>query len=166
LAVNRLQLLPDERVLVDIRPHWLFLSGPLAAALVTIGLGVVLDVAYPHTTVVVHWIEGLVVAVPCIWLAARAARWWTTSLVLTSLRLIEQWGTFNRQYSELPLSDVASVVVVQGLFRRMVGTGRLGFVIRSEGEVHWIDDVRKPVVLRRVINRRLLPRPGVQAGEG
>ncbi|HEX3981221.1 MAG TPA: PH domain-containing protein, partial [Acidimicrobiales bacterium] len=98
---------------MDIRPHWLFLSGPLAAALVTIGLGVVLDVAYPHTTVVVHWIEGLVVAVPCIWLAARAARWWTTSLVLTSLRLIEQWGTLNRQYSELPLSDVASVVVVQ-----------------------------------------------------
>jgi hypothetical protein len=166
LAVNRLQLLPEERVLVDIRPHWLNLSGPLAVALVTIGLGVLLDVAYPHTTVVVHWIEGLVVAVPCVWLAARVAQWWTTSLVLTPLRLIEQWGIVNRQYSELPLSDVASVVVVQSLPRRMVGSGRLGLVIRSEGEVHWIDDVRKPVVLRRVINRRLLPGPGAEAAEG
>ncbi|MGD0313293.1 MAG: PH domain-containing protein [Acidimicrobiales bacterium] len=166
MAVHRLQLLPDERVLVDIRPHWLFLSGPLAASLVTIGLGVALDVVYPHTTVFVHWIEGLVVVVPCIWLAARVTRWWTTSLVLTSFRLIEQWGTVTRQYSELPLADVGSVVVVQSLFRRMVATGRLGLVIRSEGEVHWIDDVRKPVILQRVINRRLAPWPGVQPGGG
>jgi hypothetical protein len=166
LAVNRLQLLPEERVLVDIRPHWLFLSGPLALSLLTIGLGIALDVAYPHTTVVVHWIEGLVVAVPCIWLAARVVRWWTTSLVLTSTRLIEQWGTLTRQYSELPLADVASVSVVRSLPRRMVGTGRLELIIRSEGKVHWIDDVRKPVVLQRVINRRLLPEGGVHPGGG
>ena len=142
LAVHRLQLLPDERILVDIRPHWLFLSGPWRRRVVTSAWVWPSTSAYPHTTVAVHWIEGLVVAVPCLWLAARAARWRTTSLVLTSVRLVEQWGTLHRRYSELPLSDVASVVVVQSLPRRMVGSGRLGLVIRSEGEVRL--DRRRP----------------------
>ncbi len=44
LAANRLQLQPGEQVLVDIRPHWSCLSGPLFVSFVIIGIGVALDV--------------------------------------------------------------------------------------------------------------------------
>jgi len=166
LAVDRLQLRPGEQVLVDIRPHWSYLSGPLAVAAVTIGLGVALDVGFPHTTVVLHWIEGLVVAVPCLWLAVRTARWWRTSLILTSDRLVEQWGVSSPRHAETPLASVVSVTAVQPLLRRMVGTGCLELELLGEDRVRRIDDVRKPAVLRRIISRRLGPVPGADPGVG
>jgi uncharacterized membrane protein YdbT with pleckstrin-like domain len=159
LAVHRLQLLPGEEVLVDMKPHWSFLSAPLAIAAVVIAIGVALDVGIPHTSVARHWIEGSVVALPCLWLAVRVVRWRMTSLVLTSIRLIEQWGVLTRHESEIMLSHIVSVTVVQSLFRRVIGTGRLELEITGDDEIHWIDDVRKPVILRRVINRRLPPFP-------
>jgi uncharacterized membrane protein YdbT with pleckstrin-like domain len=157
LAVRHLELLPDEEVLVAIRPHWTYLSGPLAVATVVVGIGVALDVGFPHSSVALHWIEGLVVAVPCLWLAVRVARWFTTSLVLTTGRLIEQWGVLSPRSAETPLSYVVSVVAVQSLLRRMVGTGRLELEIRGEDRIRRIDDVRKPAILARVITRRLRP---------
>ncbi len=160
MAVHRLQLLPGEEVLVDIRPHWVYLSGPLTVATVVIGIGVALDVGFPNSSVTLHWIEGLVVAVPCLWLAVRTIRWWTTSLVLTSVRLVEQWGVATRQYAETPLAYVVSVRAVQSLFRRVLGTGHLELEIRGEDRIRRIDDVRKPVVLQRVITRRLQPATG------
>jgi uncharacterized membrane protein YdbT with pleckstrin-like domain len=160
LAVRQLGLLPHEEVLVDIRPHWTYLSGPLAVALVFVAVGVTLDVVFPHSSVALHWVEGLVVAVPCAWLAVRAVRWWTNRLILTSFRLIEQSGVLSRRTAATPLADIASVVVVRSLVRRILGTGRLELELVGEGGIRWIDDVHKPVILQRVITRRLRPYPG------
>ena len=140
-----------------IRPHWTYLTGPLAVAAVVIGIGVALDVGFPNSSVTLHWIEGLVVAVPCLWLAVRVARWLTTSLVLTSERLVEQWGVLSPQYAETPLSYVRSVVAVQSLAQRILGAGRLELEIRGEDRIRCIDDVRKPAILQRIIGRRLRP---------
>jgi uncharacterized membrane protein YdbT with pleckstrin-like domain len=158
LAVHRLPLLPDEKVLVDIRPHWSFLAGPLTIALVVATVGIVLDAALPHTSVALHWVEGLVVAVPCAWLAWRALRWRTTRLMVTSARVVEQWGVVARRQSATALTDIVFVGVVQSLLRRAVGTGRIELVL-LDGHRHLIEDVRKPVVLQRVITRRLRPTP-------
>lgn len=152
-------------MLVDIRPHWSFLTGPLIVSLAAIAGGVALDVGVPHTSVALHWVEGLVVAVPCLWLLLRVMRWRTTRLVLTSLRLVEQRGLVIRRRSETALADIAAVTVVQPLVRRIVGTGRLE-VERWDDDVRWIDDVRKPVVLARVITRRLGPSRWSAAGGG
>jgi uncharacterized membrane protein YdbT with pleckstrin-like domain len=159
LAVHRLQLLPGEEVLVDIRPHWSFLSGPLTISVIVIAIGVALDFGIPHTSVESHWIEGSVVAIPCLWLAARVVRWRMTSLVVTSVRIIEQWGVMSHHESETMLSHIVSVTAAQSLLRRVIGTGRIEFEILGDDQIRWIDDVPKPMVLRRVINRRLPPFP-------
>jgi len=159
LADHRLQLLPGENVLFDIRPHWSFLSGPLVASVIAIAVGVALDIGIPHTSIALHWVEGLVVAVPCGWLAVRVVRWRTTRLVLTSLRLTELWGVLTRRQAETALADIRAVTVVQALGRRVIGTGRLELEIRGDDHVRWIDDVRKPMIVQRVIHRRLQPYP-------
>jgi hypothetical protein len=69
--------------------------------------------------------------------------------------------------AETFLTHILSVTVVQSLARRIIGTGRLELEIDGEDQIRWIDDVRKPMVLRRVINRRLppfLPDPDVAPG--
>ncbi len=142
---------------MDIAPHWSFLAGPLAAALAAISVGIALDVGIPHTSVALHWVEGAVVAVPCLWLAARVVRWRRTRLVLTTARIVVCWGAISRPRWEIALSEIARADVVQSLLRRLVGTGRIELLLWETGEVREIDDVRKPVVLQRVITRRLRP---------
>jgi hypothetical protein len=160
LAAHRLQLRPGEKVVVDIRPHWSFLTAPLITSILTVAIGVALDIGIPKTSVALHWVEGLVVAVPCAWLALRVLRWRTTALIITSQRIIERWGVFRRRQSETMLVDIVTVTVVQSLFRQLVGTGRLELEIEDEDVVvRWINDVRKPVIVQRVINRRLGPHP-------
>jgi hypothetical protein len=166
LAARRLQLLPGEEVLVDIRPHWSYLSGPLVLSLAAVAIGIALDVGIPHTSVALHWVEGAVVAVPCAWLAVRVVRWRTTGLVLTPLRIVEYWGVVSRREWEIRLSRIESTRVVQSPFRRLVGTGRLELVywVEDEDEVRWIEDVRKPVILQRIVNRRMVPPPDPGVG--
>jgi uncharacterized membrane protein YdbT with pleckstrin-like domain len=160
LAAHRLQLRPGEKVVVDIRPHWSFLTAPLIVSILAVAIGVALDIGIPNTSVTLHWVEGLVVAVPCAWLALRVLRWRTTTLILTSQRVIERWGVVSRRQSETMLVDIVAVTVDQSLFRQVVGTGRLELEI-GEDDVAFrrINDVRKPVIVQRVINRRLGPHP-------
>jgi uncharacterized membrane protein YdbT with pleckstrin-like domain len=157
LAVSRLQLLPGENLLVEVRPHWSFLTGPLAVSAVAIAIGVALDVGIPHTSVALHWVEGLVVAVPCLWLAARVVRWRNTRVVLTSMRIMERWGVLSRREAETMLAHVASVTVVQTMVGRIIGSGRIELEVRGDDQLRWLADVRKPAVVRRVIHRRLQP---------
>jgi uncharacterized membrane protein YdbT with pleckstrin-like domain len=161
LAARRFELQSGEKVLVDIAPHWSFLTGPLVAALVAVAVGITLDVAIPHTSSTLHWVEGLVVAVPCVWLALRFIRWRTTRLVVTSARIVERWGIVARRHRSTLLADIDAVFVDQSLLRRMVGTGRLELEMQGGGRLRDIEDVRKPVILRRVITRRLTPGPAV-----
>ena len=165
MPTRRPALLPSEEVLVDVRPHWSFLTGPLVAALVVVALGVTLDVAVPHTSVALHWVEGAVVAVPCAWLAVRFVRWRRSWLMLTSFRIVDQWGAAKGNQIEIPLEWVEQVVVDQGLVRRMVGTGSIDVVVWDQGVLHRIEDARKPEVLARVITRRLGP-PVDRTGRG
>jgi len=166
LAGRRLQLLPGEEVLVDIRPHWSYVSAPLVLSLAVVAVGIALDVGFPHTSVALHWVEGGAVAVPCAWLAVRVVRWRTTGLVLTPHRLIEYWGVVSHRQWEIRLSRIESTRVVQSPLRRLVGTGRLELAFRVEDEdaVRWIEDVRKPVILQRIVNRRMAPPPDPGVG--
>lgn len=146
-------------MLVDIRPHWVFLTGPLVVALVAVTLGITLDVTIPHTSVGLHWVEGAVVAVPCAWLAVRFVRWRRSWLMLTSYRIVDQWGAARGNQIDIPLDSVEQVVVDQGPFRRLLGTGAIDVAVWDQGILHRIEDARKPVVLCRIITRRLGPPP-------
>lgn len=129
----------------------------MLASLATIAVGVTLDLALPHTSVELHWVEGAVVAVPCAWLVVRFVRWRRTTLTLTDRRLVERWGVLVRRQAETALADIVAVTAVQSFLRRIVGTGRLELEIRGDDQIRWIDDVRKPEIVQRVIHRRLRP---------
>jgi uncharacterized membrane protein YdbT with pleckstrin-like domain len=166
LAGRRLELLPGEAVLVELRPHWSFLSGPLFASLAAVAVGVTLDLALPHTSVQLHWVEGAAVALPCAWFVLRFVRWRRTTLALTDRRLVERWGVLVRRQAETAFADIAVVTAVQTFVRRIVNTGRLELEIRGDDEIRWLDDVRKPDIVKRVIDRRIPSSFGPYPGSG
>jgi hypothetical protein len=131
----------------------------LVAALAAVTLGVVLDVAFPHTSVTLHWVEGAVVAVPCASLAVRFVRWRRSWLMVTTSRIVDQWGAARSNRIDIPLDSIQQVIVVRGAVRRLLGTGSIDVVVWDEGVLHRIEDVRKPAILARVITRRLGPVP-------
>ena len=155
-------LYAGEEVLVDIRPHWVYLIGPLLTTLGVIAVAVTLDIGIPHEGVAWHWVEGIAAAVPLAWLVVRFLRWRASSLVVTSFRVVERSGVVSRGQVEIRLSAIELVEVEQSLVRRMLGTGALRFTVRGEEGVRVIGDVRKPVILQRIINRRRPPLPGFQ----
>jgi len=146
-------------VLVDVRPHWTFLTGPLVVALAAVALGITLDVAVPHTSVTLHWVEGAVVAVPCVWLAVRVVRWRRSWLMLTSYRIVDQWGAAPGNQVDIPLESIDRLVVDQGIGHRIVGSGAIDVLVWDQGVLHRIEDARKPAVLARIVTRRLGPPP-------
>lgn len=117
-----------EEIILDLRPHWFYLAGPVAALVAALVLAVV-----------VHgrsaWILFPVLAlalVALVWFLGRYARWATTNFVLTTDRLIYRSGVASRQGREIPLERLNDVSFHQSLLQRMLGAGDL--LIESAGE--------------------------------
>lgn len=149
-----------EVVLVDLRPHWVFLIGPLAATVVVVSAAVAFDVGFVHEATAWHWVEGAVAAVPLAWLAVRFVRWRSSGLAITSERVVGFGGLGSRSESEARFEEIDRVDVDQTLARRALGTGRLELTLLADGSVWTLEDVRKPEVVRRIIDRRRPPLPG------
>ena len=157
MGVPRRLLRPDEHVLVDIRPHWLAVLGPLAATVVVVGVAVTLEVAFPHSGSTVHWIEGVVAALPVVWLVARAFKWRTTELVVTTDRILVRHHLGTERVAQVPLVEVSHVEVERHLLGRLWGSGTIVVVAADLDGEHVAlvaDDVRYPDVLQRIVHRR------------
>jgi hypothetical protein len=155
VPIARRQLDEGEEVLVDLRPHWVFLFGPLATTALALVAVLSLATAFTHLPVAVGVLLAVVVAVPAAWLAARAVQWWTTSLVVTDRRFVSRQGVFTPQVAEVRLDRVAEVYARQEIWQRLLGTGRLVVSLRQEAGAIVVDDVRRPKSLQRVIFRQL-----------
>jgi len=114
-----------EEVVVDLRPHWSFLIGPVLAAIGVIAVAVAIVAAFPSAPVVVLVAILLFLAAAMLWLAGRYARWASTSFVLTNSRVVYRTGVLTRHGREIPLERLNDIAVHQSILERLVGSGRL-----------------------------------------
>ncbi|HMC39582.1 MAG TPA: PH domain-containing protein [Acidimicrobiales bacterium] len=123
------RLAPGESVVLDVRPHWWFLAGPiLVLAVVIAGAITALVRSAPS------WADWLVVAalvVAAAWLTLRYLRWVTTHLIVTSTRIVEQRGVLGRSGREIPLTALTDIGYRQSIFERLIGAGDV--LIESAG---------------------------------
>ena len=164
MAARRLELLPGEVVVVDTRPHWAYLFWPFVLALFAVSTGVVLDVAWPHSTPPVHWAEGIICGLLCLWFVGRFAKWIANHLVLTSLRLVQTWGLLRGHHFEVALARIEFLRRRQGILQRLVGAGRLEVGVWAEPEVFVFEDVRHVAAFQRLVHRRI-PVTGIRSDE-
>jgi hypothetical protein len=160
VPISRRQLDEGEEVLVDLRPHWIFLFGPLATTIAALAAAVAVVTAFPHAPVALAWVLVALVALPGLWLVVRATQWWGTSLVVTDRRIVSRQGVFAREVVQVRLPRVAEVHARQELWQRLLGTGRLVVALREDAGAIVVDDVRRPRSLQRVITRQLDTRSG------
>lgn len=116
-------LTEGEEVVVDVRPHWWYLAGPVAVlAVVIAGAVAALVLSAPDAA---RWVTVAALGIAAAWLLGRYVRWATTRLILTTSRIVERRGVIGRTGREIPISALSDIGYRQSLFERIIGTGDL-----------------------------------------
>ena len=129
MAFPRNLLNDTEDLVLDLRPHWLYIV-PSGLAL---GAGVIVSIWAlmiwsPDDTLgsIVRIVCGVAVIGLLGWFGWTYAEWNTTNFVLTTDRIVTRRGVLSKQGVEIPLERVNTVFFSQSVFERMVGAGDLG----------------------------------------
>jgi uncharacterized membrane protein YdbT with pleckstrin-like domain len=148
-------LAEHEKVVFDIRPHWLAALPSLLWTLVLAGAwagGYSLAKATFDDPTVAQNVVAVVVLIAWVGLAlVPFLRWRFTMFVLTSDRLITRSGVLAKHSKEIPLERINDVAFSQSVLERALGAGDL--MIESAGERGQtvISNVRKPEEMQLLI---------------
>jgi uncharacterized membrane protein YdbT with pleckstrin-like domain len=117
----------DEDIVLDLHPHWWYLTGPVVAVVAA----VVLTTLLRNVDIVSLVAMGLIV-LALLWLLVRYVKWRTTNFVLTTDRLIHRTGVIGKHGREIPLERINDLTVNQSIFERIIRAGDV--MIESGGE--------------------------------
>jgi uncharacterized membrane protein YdbT with pleckstrin-like domain len=147
-----------ETIVLDLRPHWWFMSEPTASLLGSVILGLLVRFA---TNGEHWWRAGLEIAsaaliVFClVWFAIRYVRWTTTNFVVTSDRVVYRHGALSKHGIEIPLDKINTVLFNQTVFERILGAGDLSIESASTEGMEKFHDVRKPSIVQNEIYKQM-----------
>jgi membrane protein YdbS with pleckstrin-like domain len=145
----------DEELLAELRPHWVFIFGPLATTVVVVGAVVAILVALGNKDNWATYPLLAVAAVPALWLLGRVFRWRNYTLALTTTRIVVRRGVFDRDIVQLRLQRITEINLSQQLWERALGTGRLIIDVQGEDDSLTLEYVRKPAIVQRVVNAQI-----------
>ena len=145
----------DEELLVEARPHVVTVAVPVLVLVVAASGAVTIALRDPGAPVVVGWLLAAMVVLPALWSGARVLRWRSSRFLVTTSRLLYQRGVLGRDILQLRLQRVAEVHCSQSLGQRLIGTGRLVFEVAGGADPLFVEDVRRPRRLQRVITAQL-----------
>lgn len=133
MSFPRRYLNEGEEIVLDQRPHWSFLAGPVIALVASLVLAVTVSSRVegdlpPAALVPMLLLLGL----SLVWVLVRYAKWATNSFVITTDRLIHRHGALSKSGREIPLERLNDVSFHQTLFQRLLGSGDL--LVESAGE--------------------------------
>ena len=153
-ARNRRNRLADgEVVVVDVRPHWWFLAGPVfVLAAVIAGAVAALVEGVPAW---VHWITVAALAAAAVWLLGRYARWASTRLVVTTVRIMERRGLLGRVGREIPIVALTDIGYRQTLFQRIIGAGDVLVESAGRDSQEVFADLPRPAAIHNEIYEQL-----------
>jgi uncharacterized membrane protein YdbT with pleckstrin-like domain len=147
-------LTSDESIILDLRPHWIALVGPVVVAVIAIAaFFYVLANKAKGTLGAVELIAvGAVALFLLLWYCLRTLiRWATSHFVVTNERVIHRQGLIAKNSMEIPLDRIQNVRFHQGIFERMIGAGDI--IIESAGEqgTNTFSEIRHPEQTQKVI---------------
>jgi membrane protein YdbS with pleckstrin-like domain len=155
MAFPKRLLTSDESIVLDLRPHWIALVGPVVVALLVIVAWILIipklpDRGFGHTAGLIALLAvGLFLLL--FYCLRTLIRWATSHFVVTNERMIHRQGLIAKNSMEIPLDRVQNVRFHQGIFERMIGAGDI--IIESAGERgdNSFSDIRHPESVQKVI---------------
>jgi len=155
MPIPRKFLNEDEELLAELRPHWIFLFGPLFTSIGVWAAIIAILIVWRNPPGWTSYPEAILVLIPSIWLLGRLIRWRSYDIALTSTRILVRQGIFRRETVQLRLQRITEVNLSQTLIERMLGVGRIIIDVQGEDDSMTLEYVRKPAVVQRVINSQI-----------
>jgi uncharacterized membrane protein YdbT with pleckstrin-like domain len=165
VAFPKKLLTAGEELIIDARPHWIALVGPVAATVV-LAAGLIYGLVKVDNSAGQLAIAAVVLILFVIYPLRRFIQWITSHFVVSNQRIIHRQGWIAKTSMEVPLQRINDVRFHQSVFERMVGAGDL--IIESAGtrgqEV--FSDIRHPEAMQRTIYERAQTREMGMSGGG
>jgi membrane protein YdbS with pleckstrin-like domain len=155
MALPRKFLNEDEELLAELRPHWIFLFGPLFTSIGVWAALIVLLVLWHNAPSWTNYPILILAIIPALWLLGRYVRWRSYVVALTSTRILVREGIIGRDTVQLRLQRITEVNIRQRMIERVLGTGSLIIDVQGEDDALTLEYMRKPAVVQRVINSQI-----------
>ena len=155
MALPRKFLNDDEELLAELRPHWIFLFGPLFTSIGVWAALIVMVVLWRNAPSALNYPILIVALIPGLWLLGRFVRWRSYVVALTSTRILVRQGILGRNTVQLRLQRITEVNIRQTLVERVLGTGSLLIDVQGEDDSLTLEYMRKPAVVQRVLNSQI-----------
>jgi membrane protein YdbS with pleckstrin-like domain len=140
-------LIPDEQLVLDLRPHPIALVMPAVVTIVAFVAAILLGA---NTTVDWLW-WALFLLIVLLYPVPKLIAWLTSNFAVTSDRVIHRQGFIAKRSMEIPLEAVNDVRFEQGILDRIVGAGTLVISSASEFGRNSFDNIRNPEGVQKVI---------------
>lgn len=140
-------------MLYDTRPSWTALAGAAALAAAVLAGSLAVTVAWPGAPAWFGWVVLGALLLSLARLGIHVLRWRSTSLAVTTARVVFRAGVLRRVGREIPIESVQDVSFTQGLFERIAGAGSV--TVESAGERGALPfvDVPRPERFQDLVNR-------------
>ena len=157
VAFPRRLLTEGEEIVIETRPHWIALVGPVLVTLLVVA-GVILALinlpgqSHERGHRILFWVTIGAGALIILLYPVRAfIRWVTSHFVVTNERLIHRVGLIAKDSMEIPLERITDVRFHQSVLERLIGAGDLR--IESAGELgqNTFGAIRDPENMQKVI---------------
>ena len=145
----------DEELLAELRPHWIFLFGPLFTSIGVWAAIIAILIVWRNPPGWTNYPTAVLALIPGLWLLGRFIRWRSYDIALTSTRVLVRQGVMRRETVQLRLQRITEVNLSQTLIERMLGVGRIVIDVQGEDDSMTLEYVRKPAVVQRVINSQI-----------
>jgi membrane protein YdbS with pleckstrin-like domain len=153
VGYSRRLLNPGEQVLVDVRPHWWYLAGPVSLLVLVIAGAIAAFVESASKWL--SWLVLVALGLAALWLAARYVRWVTSRLIVTDTRVIERRGIVARSGREIPLAALTDIGYRQTIFERVIGAGNVVLESAGRRSQEVFPDLPNPAYIHNVIFRQM-----------
>ena len=147
------ELNDNEKIVLNLRPHWWFFSVEIILVVISLIVGLVVLAFNIGSNITGLAFIPFILA--CLWLAWKYVVWRTTRFVVTTDRLINRSGVLNRQGIEIPLERVNTVFFSQTLFERLIGSGDLEIESAGEQGRQSFSNIRRPLKVQNEIYRQM-----------
>ncbi len=152
MAFPRDLLNDGEELILDLRPHWLFIFAPSVAFIAALVLGSALALWIGGTlNAAVNVLVAIAVLGTLVWTGWSYLQWLNTLFALTTDRIVTRRGVIAKSGVEIPLERINTVFFRQGIFERIVGAGDLTIESASEKGSESFTNIRKPSAVQKEI---------------
>ena len=141
-------LIPDEELILDLRPHPVALALPVIVVVAELAVAIWLTATFDFSS----WIWWALFLVIFVLYPLRRLIWWLTSnFAVTTERVIHREGFIAKRSMEIPLEAINDVRFDQGIWDRIVGAGTLRISSASEFGTNTFNHIRHPEEVQKTI---------------